>query len=131
MGHLGQLFGDGLHAMGLPGNSTVQQPNHFLAPCLHCSDNRCRHESTAQELMFRARLISFEILHPLLFHFRGRILRGPRRDPRGAPGNAPHHRAAAHLEFRCDTTGGLHTEIKAFCSFLLINKLTTKPMHAI
>lgn len=62
MGHLGQPVGDGLHAVGLPGDSPVQRPSQFLASCLHCSDNRCRRASTARELTFRALPISFDVL---------------------------------------------------------------------
>lgn len=68
MGHLGQPVGDGLHAVGLPGDSPVQRPSQFLASCLHCSDNRCRRAS-ARELTFRALPISFDVLLCILCCF--------------------------------------------------------------
>lgn len=110
VGHLGQPVRDGLHAVGLPGDSPVQQPSQFLPSCPHCSDNRCTHVATAGALMFRTLLISLDVFLCPFFLLPGRdgILWPPRRDPGGAPGNAPSRRAAACLELRCVTTAGVH-----------------------
>lgn len=40
--HLRQHAGDGVHTVGLPGDSSVRQPPRLLTSCLHCSDNRWR-----------------------------------------------------------------------------------------
>ena len=40
--HLRQHAGDGVHTVGLPGDSSVRQPPRLLTSCLRCSDNRWR-----------------------------------------------------------------------------------------
>lgn len=69
--------------------------------------------------------------HPLLFRCRGGILRPPRRDPGGAPRNAPRRRAAARLELRCVPAEHLDANVKAFHSFMLIEPSREPSKHAV